>query len=386
MLFILGLLGVIASYLDVKTGKIKNKIIVVGLLGGVVGHLLFVTESLLPPGANFIYFFKNFAINIFISWIISFFIWYAGFWSAGDAKIFMLFSFLLPLKYYGNKLFLPFFPAANLLVNAFILVLAFILLENALKIINNSFNFFLKFKVQKINLKKIFFYWSNKLTIIKDKKQRYFKTALVYWCLFLLIYTFKIYMRNKMPVLENFSYIVIILMFLRPLRKFINIVRIRILYFFCALSFFYTFFLVTTLSKKYMIEFVNMFRHFTGFMLIAFFCFRLLEWYINREEEVKIGLNEVVPNTVLSKKSIRKIEKYLKKDGLNEKFYPDGLTSRQIEYIQRLSLKQPDFKEVFIYKTFPLTPFIFLGTVFTIATGGAILDFKMIISAFRTIM
>lgn len=126
---------------DIKEKKIKNKILLTGFLLGAVVYL----GGLIVGVIDFTYF-GSVLLNAVIGLIVGYSLWNLNLWPAGDAKLFSLFVFLLPLYYYW-KSYLPLFPAFSLLVNIFIPVFLVILFKALL-------NLALKLKQLK-NLKKI---------------------------------------------------------------------------------------------------------------------------------------------------------------------------------------------------------------------------------------
>lgn len=135
---VLFLVGIVTSYQDIKYGKIKNKWIVAGLVWGLgiysASYLwIFIGDHsiFLPKASNYIsYLYLNYAlINALISLAIGYGSWYFDMWSAGDAKLFFIFSLLLPLTYY-SRTYLAFYPSFALLLNIFIPVLIYLLLHN----------------------------------------------------------------------------------------------------------------------------------------------------------------------------------------------------------------------------------------------------------------
>ena len=128
----------IVVYEDFKEGKIKNKWIKWGLLWGAGVYFSFFLFSLLhyffPKFFSFNLYFLSFSylvkvlVNTLIASVLSFSFWYFKFWSAGDAKLFILVSFLFPLKYYWRS-YLHWFPSFSLLINIFLPAFVFSLLS-----------------------------------------------------------------------------------------------------------------------------------------------------------------------------------------------------------------------------------------------------------------
>jgi hypothetical protein len=153
------LIGIIVAYEDFKEGKIKNKWILLGFLCGIsiystffllkilefYFHISF-SEIFLP---SFSYFLRT-LINAVLSFAIGYLLWYLDIWAAGDAKLFFLFSFLLPLKYYW-KTALPFFPSFVLLINTFVPLLIFLFFTNFYLLVKQIFQMSqMKIKIKEI--------------------------------------------------------------------------------------------------------------------------------------------------------------------------------------------------------------------------------------------
>jgi len=118
-----GILAVFVLRDDIRHRKIRNRLIVNGLLGGVA---LF-SVGLLTGTVEWWYF-REVLMNASISFLVAFVFWQFSLWPAGDAKLFALFSLLLPLHYYWRS-YLPFFPSLALLVNIFVVAYAVLILR-----------------------------------------------------------------------------------------------------------------------------------------------------------------------------------------------------------------------------------------------------------------
>lgn len=385
-LFILCGVGFFAVYQDVKTGKVKNSLILTGLLAGALCYLSLAAGGGFSSGAGFIYL-KKVLLNVLISWIASFFIWRVGLWSAGDAKVFMLFSFLLPLRYYSNNLTLPFFPSFILLVNSFILVMIFILFEALLMLGRTSIGFILAPKAHREDMIRFFCRLKDNFKEINRNKSGYFKTGLVYLCILILFYILRTYVKlettRAFSPVGNIVYPVIFFMFLPLKRLLAKINTGAACFIFCFLCI-YVLFMSALPGAAQPSGLGIVFRDFIGFTLVlsVFFCF--LELYIKRKDQITLSPEKISPYILLSKESLEKVGEELKREGIKEKFYADGLTPAQAEYIKNLTSKNPDFNKISIYKTFPFVPFIFSGTIITFMTKGAILDLRLVVSIFKT--
>ncbi|HLD87276.1 MAG TPA: prepilin peptidase [Candidatus Nanoarchaeia archaeon] len=86
-------LGGVASYEDIREGKIRNKWILLGLCYGTIVYVYLLIAN--PPLLN-IHELLPVLINAFLALCMGFLLWHLGLWSAGDAKLFFVLAFLLP--------------------------------------------------------------------------------------------------------------------------------------------------------------------------------------------------------------------------------------------------------------------------------------------------
>ncbi len=123
-LAILTAVGGLVTLEDLKTKKIKNKWLALGLLSGLILDSAFLIFVGLDP-----VYLGLVSLNFFSALAVGFLLWSLGSWPAGDAKLFALYVFLLPLHYY-YKNYLPIFPGFALLLNIFIPFLTFLFLKS----------------------------------------------------------------------------------------------------------------------------------------------------------------------------------------------------------------------------------------------------------------
>lgn len=111
---------------DIRHRKIRNKSVLAGFFGGMA---LFLVGFL--SGAVEGWYLREVLVNSAIALVVGYVFWQFSLWPAGDAKLFVLFSFLLPLHFYW-KSYLPFFPSMTLLANIFVCAYAFLLARSLL--------------------------------------------------------------------------------------------------------------------------------------------------------------------------------------------------------------------------------------------------------------
>ena len=133
------IIGLITSFEDFRYGKIKNKWIKIGFLWGLTIFTLYIFWNLfflllqhfkMTPSSVFLLrvsYLGEVFLNTGIALIVGFLMWRWNTWSAGDVKLFVLFSFLLPLKFYSNT-YLSYFPSFAFLINIFVVALGIFLI------------------------------------------------------------------------------------------------------------------------------------------------------------------------------------------------------------------------------------------------------------------
>ncbi|KKP27972.1 MAG: hypothetical protein UR15_C0033G0004 [Parcubacteria group bacterium GW2011_GWA2_31_28] len=118
-------LGITTSYEDIRYGKIRNKWIIFALVYAIIIYSALIINSYFIGKVNTNYLIELVA-NIGFAVIAGFSMWYFGLWTAGDGKLFIAYSALIPLSVYKYG-YQEWIPSITLLINAFILGLIFML-------------------------------------------------------------------------------------------------------------------------------------------------------------------------------------------------------------------------------------------------------------------
>ena len=120
VLFAIIAFGIWTSIDDIKNGKISNFCIIIMLISGFLLNFFY----------NPVYLNYEFILNITISAIGGFILWWSRLWSAGDAKLFIGFEVIISARMQGQPGILP---ALILLRNSFIPVLAVLIVAVIIK-------------------------------------------------------------------------------------------------------------------------------------------------------------------------------------------------------------------------------------------------------------
>jgi len=120
-------LGIATSYEDLKFGKIRNKWILFSVAFSFAMYLaLFLGNQVNLDGVF------SFLFNFAIAVVFSFALWGFKFWSAGDGKLFIAYSALIPLGIYSLPL-ASFFPSFNLFLNTIVPFFAYLVIKGLLR-------------------------------------------------------------------------------------------------------------------------------------------------------------------------------------------------------------------------------------------------------------
>lgn len=202
-------IGSITSYQDFKFGKIKNKWIILGSLWGTGVYPVLCLWLFL---SGYFHFFSNAGdyisfpyvfdalLNAALALIIGYMFWYFDLWSAGDAKLFFVFSLLLPLTFYSRS-YLPFFPSFALLINVFAPAMIFLFLQKIFIILRDTFGRARQLRDPKQSWNKIKKYFS-------DNGHAFLKSSLSFALILLSFMLFRQMIQRHLNIRQEFSSIV----------------------------------------------------------------------------------------------------------------------------------------------------------------------------------
>ncbi len=114
--------GAWASYDDIRHGKIRNACVILMIITGLAINIFITKSAFLLPFQT--------ASNMAFSILAAMVLWWARLWSAGDAKLFIGFSSIIPVTAYGTGLI---FPGIALIRDSFIPILVALVVIMLLK-------------------------------------------------------------------------------------------------------------------------------------------------------------------------------------------------------------------------------------------------------------
>lgn len=135
-------IGIVASFEDFFVSKIRNKWIFAGLIYSLSAYLLswilyglavnkMVSSFIGGASSCLIWNFDKWCINLIISTVVAYLLWHFKMWAAGDAKLFICYSALIPMGQYSRVYFNYYFASFLLLIAIFIPATAAIFLKSS---------------------------------------------------------------------------------------------------------------------------------------------------------------------------------------------------------------------------------------------------------------
>ena len=344
-------LGIITSYEDIKEGKIKNKWIILAVVYTVFVYLLIIINYQINNIPIRLGYFIELGIMAIFSLIIGFIIWAVGLWTAGDAKLFFAFSFLIPLNTYKYG-YISYLSSTNILINTFtplFIIIAFMLLF-------------------KTTLKQKIFY------LKKSFEPKQIFQLLVFLFAFLWIVNIFFSLINMTP---NYFIVIVVLFLIMLILE--RIVRINIFYIVLLLSILRFFFDKTI----YSLEFLKfLFFIWITFIILRFFILYLGYDILTKEVDIKLLKKGMIPaeKVYIEKEKYRKenilyfslfsylYEKTRKREYLFEPT-AEGLSEEDVDKLKKLE-KKLGFEHLRVHQTMSFAPFMFTGVLLTILFQG----------------
>lgn len=397
MLFLISL---IISYQDIRYGKVSNKWILLGFLWGVLIIIFFIIWSFAGPPISRFYYFNileqppdspapvftirpsylvSCLVNGGIALVISFLMWRFKAWAAGDAKLFIVYSFLIPLKYYW-KTYLPYFPSFVLLVNIFIPIFLYLLIRSFLYYIKFVYSWITKSqsvasagqknkskeKKERLAAKKA--RWKS----IENMGKMLLSIVTIFLILSFLAGPINQFTSINLSSLRIFVFASLII-FGGPLSKLFRrplVFKIIVVILISALGYGFAAFPEMTWQNLY-----QTIKMMAVFMVILGLFKKTIDFYIQRTSLREIKVEKLEPKMFLAEESLARIKK-------DREYYnryidvirPDGLTPEQVEAIKKWNSRKNGAKieTVNIYKPFPFVVWMFLGVIITLILKGSL--------------
>jgi len=368
-------IGAFCVYGDLKDGKIRNKYIIIGLSWVIVLYLsLFLYTYFGLQQISNLQYISELLTNGVIALIVGYVLWYFNLWAAGDAKLFTIYAFLIPLEFYAKSYF-PYFPSFALLVDIFMLILLFLVGK---MIILRTKNFIRKIQANYSSWSPMEFF---KKLVLKIKKPDFFlpgilrigKLLLTYFSIFFIVQLISGHLNLLLAKVITEPVFICLLFFLAQRYVFKFVLKYKILN------------LVVTLvgigGAIYLFAFNQGFVFWRLMKMVIFLMLfisgfiKLLNSHIEHYETRTIKVSQIKPGFFVSSNNILRMSKMIQAAKMNTGFGPmesDGINVRQAALIKTLFKGKPK-AEISIYNTFPFAPFIMAAALISVATQNSFL-------------
>lgn len=337
--------GVATSYEDFRFSRIRNSQVLAAIIysvavtSGAVAFLYFTKELV-----SFAYV-LDFSLNVVLSLLAGFIIWKMGFWGAGDAKLFLAYSALVPLSVYFYG-YVNFFPSLIILVNTFIPMFVFLLV-----------------KLMAGSSRKL------KMEIVKRLSLRGLVMPTI--SLIGLSWIVRMLMVFVGVRLDLFAYLVLLPIVYMVLERAFSY----------GAKYFYAGLLVLSVVFDYgyilSLNFLYYMLFLIGFyVIIRYFIFELSQEFFSTGVEIDSLKPGHMPAEVIfrDRGKYRKagMSEFSSMKGVKTVFGTKKLTSEDVETLRKLRRQGKIGGLLKVHQTIPFAPFMFLGVLLTIALQGNI--------------
>jgi len=362
-LFPLAVIGLICSYTDIKYGKIFNKWISLGFLYILLLYLFLFSYNFSAGNEENIHYLLRLSANGFTALLGGYILWHFKLWSAGDAKLFAVYSFLIPLSFY-SKSHIILFPSFNLLINLFVPLLFILMGNKLLVLVKNGYSqrqrikelvFLVRKNVSKTTLS-LFYAFLNYVFVLIALRLLIFLIESGPWSEILLnpFFIFGL----LLLVMGRFSA-------LRRKKRWLDFIIYGTILSYGGL--------LVLQGQIYLLG--NILKIALIFMILMGLIRQLLGSYAREREMRWEEIKDVGKGTILPKNEIYVISKKLKAKKMEGEFGEigaSGLNENQADIIKRLFTLDKGVR-IMKPKTIPLAPFLFLSAVISISTMSSFL-------------
>jgi hypothetical protein len=362
LLLLLFLFFIIANVSDMRTGKVRNKDILVFLFLGVVYYSAHTARELMAGNPSVLLELRFAGINLLLAFVVSFLVRSAGIWPAGDAKTYVVANLLIPLASYKH-IYFTYFPGFTLLINIFIAGIVYILLKSAATFFTESLpamSVQASITILKHSLNKLSTQWGSYLKTISSY-------LIVY---FIMNFIGKVITSETRPIAQIAPEIFLVALFfaMRVVGTFVN----RRLKAINHIELYLLFIIFALFLNQWSMEDTGRMLVQMSVSAILFLCFYGAiqygaEYYINKAQTTTVDLNALKEGDLPTNKFLDS----LPPDARTQiSVSPEGLDQNDLHAIvSTVSSSQNISREIPVYKPTPFVPIIFAGVLFTVITG-----------------
>ena len=303
-------------------------------------------------------------INGVLAFTLGVTLWLLGLWAAGDAKMFALLAFTLPLSTYSDN-YLSYFPSFALFFNTFIAMFIILLAEFVLQVSAMTGR-----SRGRIIPEKMGALWQK----ARENKLLVLKLVIFFLALFTVVRIMRHFVREGldqfMEMNKTIIYCILFLMF-RPLMRLAQKPWAFTVALLIILGYgVYAFFFDPTGEAKW--EFINI-----GWLAASIIIFRFMyDAYLKATDELEIPPGELRKGMILGDATLARFveRKQFFKERVGD-LAPDGLAQGQVEAIREWYAANDPEGVVSVARTIPFAPALFVGAVLTVAFSGLVFVF-----------
>ncbi len=299
------------------------------------------------------------AANAALALFAGFLMWWFGLWAAGDAKMFAVLALLLPLSTY-REAYLPAFPAYVLLFNTFVAVMALLVVEMIARVARQA----LRPTEDEARVARETAAW------VRSHAGELALGFVGMLFLFLAIKTLRGLFRDFLVDWTHLNvkpavYLVLLLVFhpmvrlMRDRRVFVPVV---------LLTAGYIAYVTVRPSEGHDLASVLSVGSVAGSVMVFYLLYGI---YLNAFDFKAVRVWELKPHMILSRRTLEVLRE--DQDLLDHKMGPvgpDGLSSEQVEVLRRWWIDRGKGPVLWVARTFPFAPALFVGTLLTVWLGG----------------
>jgi len=363
-------IGFWVSYEDIRMGKIRNGWILWGFAIGFALNVFFLVVSFFAGGdyTQELSYFSKVMLNGLVAIIFSFVLWKLSVWSAGDAKLFMMYAFLLPPVYYSSG-YMEVFPAFALFINVFAVSIVCVTVSLVRSIFTPGTG------SRRAGEKKIEPAGKSgaPLSGIVDNLHVFIVVFVIFGAAMYGLNRVRDYFSGSgYYLMVNLGIFMFMFIFMRPLvlnvKKWFDSRPALKPWIISLIPVLFIVIFLTGTGK----EIVGMLKTLVVFMVVIGGLRKIMDLYISKVDVNRIRLRDLEPGMVMTDESAAKFG-----PGDSGTLFMDGLTFEQVE-----SLKNNNdvTEEVEVFKTIPFAPMAFAGLVLTIIIRQSVIH--MLLSGF----
>ncbi len=311
------------------------------------------------PVPSFWIYLAKVAANAGLALLAGFLMWWFGLWAAGDAKMFAVLALLLPLSTYRGA-YMPAFPAYVLLFNTFASVMALLLGEMVARIARQA----LRPTEDEARVAREAAAW------VRSHAGELALGFVGMFFLFLAIKTLRGLFRDVLVDWTHLDvkpavYLVLLLVFhpvVRAMRDRRALVSVALL------TAGYIAYVAARPTEGHDLASVLSVGSVAGSVMVFYLLYGI---YLNVFDFKAVRVWELKPRMILSRRTLEVLKE--DQDLLDHKMGPagpDGLSPDQVEVLRRWWIDRGKGGVVWVSRTFPFAPALFVGTLVTVWLGA----------------